>query len=176
MRERILENKLWIVVVLILGFLVFYSSNAFAWGGSHSREHHEHYYYRSGHWHDSGWFWGLFATALVVGTVVATLPPHYETIYVSGSPYYYDEGIYYRQHPSGYVVVPTPATTTVVTTPAVMPPQVASGETVVINIPNSRGGYTPVTLVKRGDGYVGPQGEYYQGHPTVNQLRALYGN
>ena len=26
-----------------------------------------------------------------------------------------------------------------------------------------------------GDGFVGPQGEYYPGHPTVEQLKILYG-
>ena len=45
----------------------------------------------------------------------------------------------------------------------------------VINIPNNNGSYTAITLIKRGNGYVGPQGEFYPGKPTVEQLRALYG-
>jgi hypothetical protein len=46
---------------------------------------------------------------------------------------------------------------------------------VTINVPNSRGGYTLVALVKSQDGYVGPQGEYYQGYPTIEQLKVIYG-
>ena len=47
--------------------------------------------------------------------------------------------------------------------------------TVVINVPNHNGSYTPIALRKSGSGYIGPQGEYYHGNPTVTQLRALYG-
>jgi len=181
MTKHILKNKLLIIIVLLLTFSLFYSSNAFAWGG---RGGHGHYYYRGGHWYSSGWFWGSFATGLAIGTIVATLPPYYETVYVSGAPYYYYDSIYYRPCPSGYVVVPAPATTTIVTAPAgtnvvtaptVTQPKVISGQTIVINIPNASGGYTPVTLTKHKTGYIGPQGEYYEGHPTVEQLRVLYG-
>lgn len=50
-----------------------------------------------------------------------------------------------------------------------------SDETVTINIPNERGGYTAVVLTRSGKGFVGPQGEFYFGHPTVEQLKILYG-
>ena len=50
-----------------------------------------------------------------------------------------------------------------------------SDDAVTIHIPNASGGYTAVKLAKYKDGYKGPQGEYYPGHPTVDQLRALYG-
>ncbi len=182
MTKQILKSKVLVVVVLLLAFTVSYSSNAFAWGGHGG---HGHYYYRGDHWYRSGWFWGGFATALAIGTIVATLPPYYETVYVSGTPYYYYDSVYYRACPSGYIVDPAPATTTVVTAPAtttvvaapaVTQPKVRSGETVVINITNTSGGYTPVTLTKYKTGYIGPQGEYYEGHPTVEQLRVLYGN
>ena len=59
--------------------------------------------------------------------------------------------------------------------PVTMQPQPQVQEESTINIPNSRGGYTSVTLRKAGTGYVGPQGEYYYEHPTVDQLRTLYG-
>jgi len=45
-----------------------------------------------------------------------------------------------------------------------------------INIPNSKGNYTAVKLIKKNNGYIGPQGEFYGEHPTVAQLKALYGN
>jgi hypothetical protein len=40
--------------------------------------------------------------------VVASLPPRREVIVVSGSTYYYADGVYYAQAPSGYEVVPAP--------------------------------------------------------------------
>jgi hypothetical protein len=52
----------------------------------------------------------------------------------------------------------------------------ASHDTTTINIPNSKGGFTPVRLVKHKNGYIGPQGEFYTGHPTVAALKALYGD
>lgn len=163
---------------MLLAFTVSSSANAFAWGG------HGHYYYRGGRWYDSGWFWGSFATALTIGAIVATLPPQYETVYAGGVPYYYYDGIYYRPCPTGYIVIPAPATTTivaapvataVVAAPAVTQPKAPSSEAIVINIPNASGGYTPVRLARHKTGYIGPQGEYYEGHPTVEQLRVLYG-
>jgi hypothetical protein len=64
----------------------------------------------------------------------------------------------------------------VVTLPSTVgQPQVLSGEALTVNVPNTNGSYTPVTLIKQKDGYIGPQGEYYPGHPTVTQLRVLYG-
>ena len=55
------------------------------------------------------------------------------------------------------------------------PPQGQTPEVLTVNIPNSRGGYTAVTLKRSGNGFVGPQGEYYAEHPTVEQLKVLYG-
>ncbi len=51
-----------------------------------------------------------------------------------------------------------------------------TSDEVIINIPTSNGGFTPVRLTKHGTGYIGPQGEYYEGNPTVRQLEVLYGN
>jgi hypothetical protein len=140
-----------------------------------ARDHHHgggHYHYRGDRWYRSDWFWfDVGLAALAIGALVDALPPGHTTVVVGGLPYYYYNNIYYRPYyPSGYIVVPAPAAPAVVV-PA--PPQ--RGETVVINVPNRDGTYTPVTLVRWGDGYVGPQGEYYAGHPTVEQLRVLYG-
>ena len=57
--------------------------------------------------------------------------------------------------------------------PAAQPQGQASG-TVTINIPNTRGGYTAVALKRSGNGFIGPQGEYYSDNPTVEQLKTLY--
>jgi hypothetical protein len=42
------------------------------------------------------------------GMIIETLPAAYVPIYVSGVPYYYDQGVYYESGPSGYVVVNPP--------------------------------------------------------------------
>lgn len=47
--------------------------------------------------------------------------------------------------------------------------------TVVINVTNSNGSITPVTLRKQGNVYVGPKGEQYTALPTEEQLRSVYG-
>jgi len=103
---------------------------------------------------------GFFAAVLAIGTIVALLPERHETVVVRGEPYDYQDHTYYQSRPSRYVVVPAP---------------VSPDGTVTINIPNSDGSYTVVKLVKHDDGYTGPQGEYYSGHPTVEQLKVLYG-
>ena len=47
--------------------------------------------------------------------------------------------------------------------------------TVVINVTNSNGSITPVTLQRAGGEYVGPRGERYIQLPTPEQLRPVYG-
>jgi hypothetical protein len=65
------------------------------------------------------------------------------------------------------VVVAEPAQT--------VPSATYSGDTVSLNVPNSAGGFTTVVLKRSGNGYVGPQGEYYDQVPTTAQLQAMYG-
>lgn len=60
-------------------------------------------------------------------------------------------------HPTVVEVVPAPA------------------DTVVVNIPNDNGSYTPVTLRRVGGVYIGPRGEQYLNLPTVDQLKPVYG-
>jgi Family of unknown function (DUF6515) len=141
----------------------------------------------------------FFKPLLVVGAFVTHLPHGHTVVVVGNTSYYYYEGTYYRPSSSGYVVVPNPAVNTA-PTPEPAQSQVTSentdtgaksssitnapqtitiqpaSDTTVVNIPNSRGGFTPVTLIKRGDRYIGPQGEFYTGHPTVAALKALYGD
>jgi hypothetical protein len=98
---------------------------------------------------------------------------------VGGTPYYYYDDVYYRPAPGGYVVVQEPTPVAVVQEPVVSvvnptPVEENIGGAIVINVPNGQGGYTPVQLTRHGNGYIGPQGEYYE-HPTVKQLKALYG-
>jgi len=143
-----------------------------------------HYYNREGRWYRHGWLWfDTAVAALFVGAIVDNLPPRCTTVVHQGTPYYYADGYYYRPYNrGGYVVVAPP----VVAQPVIVQQQVQAvqvpvqtniqtSDVVTINIPNSRGGYTAVTLKRAGSGYVGPQGEYYSDNPTVAQLRTLYG-
>jgi len=47
--------------------------------------------------------------------------------------------------------------------------------TAVVNITNSNGSITPVTLRRSGNVWVGPRGEQYMSMPTVEQLKPIYG-
>jgi len=167
--------------------LIFVSSftNVFAWGerGPHEemRGGHESYHYRDGRFYRPGWF-GLFEFSVVVppvGAVVTELPVGHRVIVVGDRRYYYYDDVYYVAAPEGYIVVQEPVVSTkVVAVKSVVTStsSKASGETAVVNVPNSNGSFTPVKMIKYNDGYIGPQGEYYPGHPTVAQLKVLYGN
>ena len=50
-----------------------------------------------------------------------------------------------------------------------------SANTYVVNVQNSNGSTTPVTIRRAGDRWVGPRGEYYSVLPTAEQLRPVYG-
>ena len=158
--------RFWVVVVMIL-MGVASSSEVFARGEGHGDHHgrevvssgHKRYYYDSGRFYH----WSLFGYVNIappVGVEVSFLPDDCSTIVVGDSRYFCYNNVYYAPQRSGYVVVPQPS---------------LNRETVLINVPNRNGSFTPITLLKTENGYVGPQGEYYTGNPTVEQLRALYG-
>ena len=136
-------------------------------GDSRGYDRGRSHYYRDGRWYERGWFgFSFVVSALAIGAFIDSLPPRHTTVVVEGTPYYHDDSYYYRQLPQGgYVVVPEPV---------IVQSQIP--ETSTVNIPNSRGGYTSVTLRRSGNGFVGPQGEYYPNFPSVEQLRTMYGN
>ena len=188
--KQILKNKFWVIMALCLA-LGLSCSDAFARGHGGGGDRH---YYRDGRWYRHGWLGlDIAVSALTIGALVDSLPPRYETVVVGGVPYYYYDNVYCRPYPyGGYVVVQPPVVATPVmpipeAAPAVVAapapvvavptgqPQAQIPETLIINIPNSKGGYTSVTMKRSGNGFIGPQGEYYPGHPTVEQLKVLYG-
>lgn len=137
-------------------------------GDRRSYNRGDRYHYRDGRWYRTGWFgWEFAVAALTIGAFVEALPPQHTTVVVDNTTYYYDNNVYYRQLPDGAYVV--------VQQPVIVSPQVQPVGELTINVPNSQGGYTAVTLRRSGGGFVGPQGEYYQDVPSVDQLRALYG-
>lgn len=112
----------------------------------------------------------------------------YQPVVLNGMTYYVNNGVYYLYTQYGYQAVPTPAgapaqqvaaasTVTAAGGPSAIVSSTAAGseDTVTINIPNSKGGYTAVVLKKSGNGFVGPQGEYYNEFPKVSQLQMMYG-
>jgi hypothetical protein len=58
-----------------------------------------------------------------------------------------------------------------------VPPAVGArhASPVLVWIVNSNGSKTSVRLVRHGDWYIGPRGEYYDEMPTNEQLRTVYG-
>lgn len=139
-------------------FIAIFIASTFAWGDHHggNGDHFgRHGFYRSG-WYGGPTYWGN---------------------------YYYNYGdVYWSSYPGDYVVVPEPV---VITAPANQPVTTvstgagplrnATGDTAIVNVPNSQGKFTAVKLVKHNDGYLGPQGEFYLRHPTIEQLKVLYG-
>src|ERR1039457_6290992 len=77
-----------------------------------------------------------------------------------------------KPEPPPQVVVAQPEQVVVQQT---VPSTTYSGDSVTVNVPNSNGGYTAVVLRRSGNGYVGPQGEYYDQVPSTEQLQAMYG-
>ena len=106
-------------------------------------------------------------------------PSSYQPVVVNGVTYYVNNGVYYIYTQYGYQAVATPAgvSAPVVQSIAVTtaPASVGNDDSISINIPNNKGGYTAVLLKKSGKGYVGPQGEFYSEFPKVSQLQAIYG-
>ena len=146
------------------------------------------YYYANGS------FYRRFGDAYLaapapIGAIVRTIPRDYKPIVIDGITYYIVHGSVYMQTTNGYQVMPqkpfmiekyadeqknvisVPAQTTLISQ---QPAATNEEGAFTVNIPNSKGGYTPVTIKKSGDGYIGPQGEYYQEFPKVEQLKTRY--
>ncbi|MBF0504523.1 MAG: hypothetical protein HQL14_05395 [Candidatus Omnitrophica bacterium] len=55
------------------------------------------------------------------------------------------------------------------------PSEIDTQDSVTVNVPNSNGSYTAVVLKRTGNGFVGPQGEFYTQVPSTQQLKLMYG-
>jgi hypothetical protein len=155
----------WLVLIFSLLFIMP-CSDALARDRRGHREvvvyRHNKYHYYDGRFYSPSWFGFEFRIGSPpVGIAVSTLPYGCLRLSHRGVTYYYYDNVYYQPYGTSYVVV--------------SPPPVDYGDKIVVNVPNSRGGFTVVTLTKSGGGYIGPQGEFYSGNPTMEQLKALYG-
>ncbi len=194
MKKTIVSTVL-IAVLAGGGMLLAYPKNAQAeWGGRH------HGYYR--HWHGWGpiialpsnsvgisvggfnFFYsegeyyrpcsgGYVIVPAPIGACVPVLPPACRPVVVENATYYNYDGAYYQQVPNGYTVVPVGLTKAI---PVKAIPVQEQESTIVVNIPNKNGSYTPVTLQLAANGmYIGPQGEVYPTKPEMKQLQEMYG-
>ena len=177
-----MKNRFWLVLSIFFLIFVMHSENAFAWGWARNLPPKHNvvvlrgakYHYYGGRFYRPGPI-GFFMVMPPIGAIVTVLPVGHRMVLVGGITYYYSENVYYTDCTDGYVVVPQPAKVTVVSAPAETTAVSPPGQSITINVPNSNSSFTPVKLVKYQGGYIGPQGEYYPGNPTVDQLRVLYG-
>jgi hypothetical protein len=123
-----------------------------------------------------------------VSPAYTMIPPNCQPLIVNGVRYYTVNGITYMYTTAGYQVVAGPPPVVVrppepaasahppIVSPAGAPaaPAVNAEDSFTINVPNSTGGYTAVTLRRSGKGFVGPQGEYYTEFPRIAQLKVMY--
>ncbi|MEI6438411.1 MAG: glycine zipper 2TM domain-containing protein [Candidatus Omnitrophota bacterium] len=70
--------------------------------------------------------------------------------------------------------IPSDHATTVRPQAAISPVPVAA-EAFTVSVPNSQSGYTQVVIRRSGNGFIGPQGEFYSEFPKIEQLRVMYG-
>ncbi len=108
------------------------------------------------------------------GAIVYRLPSGYGRRVINDVDYYTYNGVYYKRCPRGYEVVAAPRTIVVEADPIEVAPDVAVPGEMLVNIPNNQGGYTSVLIKKSGQGFVGPQGEFYAQFPEVSQLKLMY--
>ena len=142
---------------------------------------------------------GYVVVPAPVGALVSTVPEGCQQVVVDGTVYNIINGVTYMRTPYGYQVVPMPSVLmqpapppapyvpgpppVPATAPAAAPVENtpaadAAGVTndvFVVNIPNAKGTYTPVSLRRSGTGFFGPQGEFYTEFPRVEQLKVMYG-
>ena len=192
MNTRMVENRMRMFATCFLIFLATgMGSIAMAWGGGgfHGGGYRGGGGFHGGGFHGYGWSGGFYYNHYWGGFYIGPVWYANPTIVVAGIPYYNFSGVYYTPYGDELVavappvvsptVVQAPSTpTAVVSAPAKVETKEAdqkTGDIVIINIPKAGGGHTPVKLVKTEKGYVGPQGEFYAGHPTVDQLKVLYG-
>ena len=105
----------------------------------------------------------------------------YQPVVINGVTYYVNNGVYYVYTQYGYQAVATPVGLTAPViqaapvTASSVTPSAPGDDSITINIPNNKGGYTAVMLKKSGNGFLGPQGEFYPEFPKVSQLQTMYG-
>lgn len=171
-------------VFLSLSLLIIRPTPSYAWHrhgyvGVHVGVWPGPYYYGDPYYPYYYPYYPYYADPYYVPEYVAVSSANYQPVVVNGLTYYVNNGVYYVYTQYGYQAVPTPAGVVVpatqVATPIAAPAGTSVDDSITINIPNKKGGYTAVLLKKSGSGFTGPQGEFYPEFPKVSQLQAIYG-
>jgi hypothetical protein len=118
--------------------------------------------------------WGTHYTVArpPLGAVVTRIPRSYRRRDIGGVIYYADNDVWYRRVPGGYKLVECPLAELADSVSAPAPEQEG---VYTVNIPAGTG-YKSVAIRRSGNGYVGPQGEFYYAFPSVEQLQTMYAN
>jgi hypothetical protein len=167
--EKEMNKKL--LTLLVIFAIILLPCPAFAQhhgGGHHGGYHHGGYY--SGY---HGWY----------PTYYGGYYPSYGAYYY-GSPYYTPSSVSY--HTDDWLFGVTVLGVSLGIGASVGPKQevvyvekeTAEAEkvdSITVNLINSDRTITPVLFKASGDGWVGPQGEYYASIPSVKKLKVLYG-
>ena len=194
-------NKFRVAVIVLLAGVVSlaYPVQAFAWGGRdkprHSYPHHRSYPYGQitvkiphgaisfgfgnykYYYHGGSFYRPQHHRYVVVpppsGAVVYQIPAQYNQVVIDGVVYYTYNGVYYSRVPQGFQVVQPPP---VVVDAAMVSTTSAPDEEEVftVNIPLAGGGYKAIVIKRDGEGFQGPQGEFYPEFPKVEQLKVMY--
>jgi len=179
-----------VFIFLFLSLLIIRPTPSYAWHG------HEHGYIgvHLGVWPGEyygpyyGPYYGHYYDPYYAapGYVLVSPSSSYQPVVINGVTYYVNNGVYYIYTAYGYQAVTPPVVASqpvvvsqsVVTQNAATVPTPSAADiedTVTVNVPNDKGGYTAVVLKPSGKGFVGPQGEFYAEFPKVSQLKLMYG-
>ena len=172
-----------VFVFLFFGLLLIRPTPSYAWhDGWHGRGYVN---VNLGVWPGSYYGYGYpyypyYADPYYYPETVVVSSPNYQPVVVNGVTYYVNNGVYYVYTQYGYQVVATPAGVSAPVIQAaaaatVVPAGANNDDAITVNIPNIKGGYTPVLLKRSGNGFTGPQGEFYSDFPKVSQLQVMYG-
>ena len=112
-----------------------------------------------------------------IGACITRLPHGYQKIYVDGVPYYTYNDVHYKHTRNGYEVINKPYSVHAKNTQVGSEHQnIGMENSITLSVRNKEGGLVSITVRPSGNGYVGPQGEYYDEFPKIEHLKLIYGS
>jgi len=112
-----------------------------------------------------------------IGACIEHLPHGYQIVHVDGVPYYTYNDVYYQHTTRGYEVIHKPYSKHAKRAKVANKHRNSESEdSITLSIRDGDGGYISITVKPSGDGYVGPQGEYYDEFPKIEHLKIIYGS
>jgi hypothetical protein len=174
-------------VSLFFSLVIIRPTSSYAYW--HEHEHwHEHSYvgihlgvWPDSYYYGSPYYYPYYADPYYYPGYAVVASSNYQPVLVNGVTYYLNNGVYYIYTQYGYqaVTAPVGAMTPVISaspaTPGSPLVNTSMDDSITVNIPDNNGGYNPVVLKRSGNGFIGPQGEFYSEFPKVSQLKLMYG-